>query len=194
MICKFWEKKEFDASTLPSLNWGVIIGHTVLKQGARTKAPPSGRDKNVFEYAYSSEMAKYLNGDIAHSFRDFGGVRGAVESLEAMNCNASIEHHLNAFNGQAKGFEVLFLKGDKESEYYALEFAQMFKETFPGRILRHSNGLKPISRGDRGYNNLKKAKKGGMLVALLSEAFFIDNSREWIEPEELAAFWNKCLF
>jgi hypothetical protein len=179
---------------LPSMRFGVIVGHTVLKQGARTSRPPIGNDTNIFEYAYTCELVNHLHKDIYHAFRDFGGIKGAVESLRAFRCNASIEMHCNAFNSNSEGFEILHLKGDKNSEYFANEFAQSFKATYPDRRLRHNNGVKAIKRGDRGFKNLSIAKKNGMKIALLSEPFFIDNFSEWIEPSELAEYWNKVLF
>jgi len=85
------------------------------------------------------------------------------------------------------------MKGDKLSLKYAELIAESFKHHFPDRILRHGNGVKIVTKGERGYNNLFIAKKNGMEVALLSEAFFIDNSSEWIEPREMGAFWKETL-
>ena len=139
-------------------------------------------------------MAQYLASDIHYAFNDFGGLKSACNHLKLLGCNGIVSHHLNAFNGNVAGAEFLFLDGDKSSEYYAVEIAQQFKSTFPERRLRHDNGLKPISCGQRGYHGLKLAKKYGMKIAIISECFFIDNSAEWIEPEILADFWNKILY
>jgi hypothetical protein len=37
------------------------------------------------------------------------------------------------------------------------------------------------------------AKRAGAQIALLSEAFFIDNPNEWIDPEEMSKFWMEHL-
>lgn len=167
--------------------FGIIVPHTVKKQGATSK-------KGISEYKYVCDMVQYLASDIRHSFRDFDGVRGAASTLSNLGCNASLEPHLNAFNGKAKGFEILIIKNDMASKFYAEMFAQHFSSEFPERVLRHRTGIKEVSKGDRGYNNLKTAKKNGMEIALLSEAFFIDNNSEWISPEEMADFWNSLLY
>lgn len=167
------------------LNWGIVIPHTFSKQGARDPI------ERWTEYEYAKEMVTWLN--FPNSDRNDGGVKGAVDSLILKGCNATIEPHLNAFNGKSKGFEILVLKGDIDSYKCALFLARKFRETYPTRKLRNKNGIVEVSGSERGAKNLKIAKSKGMKVALLSEAFFIDNEEEWIKPAEMALFWSKWL-
>jgi hypothetical protein len=169
----------------PEFDWGIIIPHTKNSPGARSVA------KNINEYQYALQMVK----DMPYSYetRDEGGVALAAKRLAMKGCNALLEPHKNAFNGEAKGFEILVIDGDSESTRVAELIAQNFKQAFPDRVLRRGTGIKKLKKGDRGYQNLLDAKKSGVKIALLSEDFFIDNPNEWIEPAVLAKFWNANL-
>lgn len=166
--------------------WGIIIPHTSKAPGCYSKV------KKISEYNYALKMCVHLI-QFPFETRDNGGVYGAASRLKKKGVNASLEPHKNAFNEKAKGFEILFLKGDKQSEKMAQLIAEEFKRHFPNRILRRNQGLFPVSRGDRGHRNLLAAKDAGMVVALLSESFFLDNPLEWIEPEQMAKFWEEVL-
>jgi N-acetylmuramoyl-L-alanine amidase len=168
----------------PKYKFGIIIPHTKNSPGA------SSPDK-VSEYRYALEMAPTIG--LKYYTRDEAGVLGAAKNLANWGANASLECHLNAYNGAAKGFEILVLADDTESARVAELMAEIFKQKYPDRVLRHSNGVKKIKSGDRGYSNLRDAKKAGMKIALLSEAFFIDNPAEWISPEEMGKFWKEVL-
>lgn len=166
----------------PKYKWGIIIPHTKKSPGASTA------DKKINEYEYALSMVPHMAKPYAT--RDKAGVSGAASELKKLGINASLEPHKNAYNNMAKGFEILVLANDSESIRVAEIMAQNFKDLYPERTLRHTNGVKKIKSGDRGYSNLIAAKKAGMEIALLSEAFFIDNPKEWISPEEMASFWN----
>ena len=125
--------------------------------------------------------------------RNDGGVKGAAKRLVKKKVNATLEPHKNAYNGKAKGFEILVLKGDSLSRHYAELFAEAFKVKFPDRVLRGYKGIKEVSGRDNGAANLRASKNAGAEVALLSESFFIDNPNEWIEPREMAHFWAENL-
>lgn len=165
--------------------WGVIVPHTTKAQGASTP------DKRMTENKYAYFMLAHT--DFKYFTRDEHGVAGAARGLKRRGVNASIEPHKNAFNGKAKGFEILVLKGDTLSEHYARMIAENFIDQFPDRKLRHDRGIKWVKRGDRGAASLIAAKANGMEVALLVETFFIDNPDEWIEPEVMAKFWTENL-
>jgi hypothetical protein len=169
----------------PKFTWGLIVPHTKSSGGA------SSKEKNINEYNYGLKLAALM--PIPRETRDEGGVSLAAKRLKLKGCNASLEPHKNAYNGTAKGFEILVLENDSESIRVAEIMAENFKAKYPTRVLRHTNGVKKIKSGDRGYSNLIAAKKEGMKIALLGEAFFIDNPAEWIEPEEMAKFWMENL-
>lgn len=164
--------------------WSIIIPHTKKAQGARTK-------DNYTEYKYGIVLADEMQ--YPYETRDEGGVKGAASRLVKRGFNCSLEPHKNAFNGKAHGFEILCLHDDELSIDVAEILAQAFKEKYPDRRLRHGNGVKKIRKGDRGYYNLRDAKRAGMMIALLSESFFIDNPNEWIAPDEMAKFWLENL-
>ena len=163
-----------------SQKWGVIIPHTSTKSGAETK----DNKWNEYDYALAMNIEPFET-------RDKDGVYGAASGLIERGRYWSLEPHLNAYNHTAKGFEVLVMEGDSKSFDIALKIAAMFEDQFPDRVLRHGDGVKIVSSGDRGYYNLKEAKRAGMQVSILSEAFFIDNPDEWIEPKAMAEFWEK---
>ena len=164
-------------------DFGIIIPHTLHKQGAQSP-------KGMTEYNYGLIMSEVLV--LPTALRNVGGVKDATKQLLKEGCNASLEPHKNAYNGKAHGFEILCIKGDKLSEKYARLFAEAFHDKF-GRRLRADQGVKFVSKGDRGYNNLRDAKRAGMDVALLSEAFFIDNPSEWLSPTVMGNFWKEQL-
>ena len=70
------------------------------------------------------------------------------------------------------------MEDDAKSLIEALKIVEAFREAFPGRVIRRENGIKLVGPGDRGYGSLHIAKREGADIALLSEAFFIDNPNE----------------
>lgn len=167
------------------LRWGIIVPHTLDAPGARS----ARHSEN--EYGYAKRMINFMV--LPWATRDEGGVSGAARKLANKYVNATIEPHKNAYNGTARGFELLVMVGDHASAEVAREIIGAFHKVYPNRILRHDGGIKWVGEKDRGYDNLLKAKKEGIKIAILSESFFIDNHAEWIEPEEMAYFWHNTL-
>jgi len=160
--------------------WGFINPHT-------EKAPGASNPRNkVSEYQYGVLMKKHHNFPL--EFRDDGGVSGAAKRLKAQGITASVENHKNAYNKQVNGAEILIIRGDKLS----LQYAEMILDSFSMLYPKINNrGVKKMSKGGRGFNNLKAAKGAGMDVALLTEMFFIDAF--YLEPQLMAEFWKKAL-
>lgn len=187
MICKFFKKKkpanDYGNSKKLKIKWGIIVPHTKEAQGAVSKLT------KVSEYKYGKVLISYLS-TYPFATRDAAGIKGAVKELVSKGCNASLEPHKNAFNNKAKGYEILVIKGDNASKEYARLILEAFEDEYPNR---RNRGIKEVSKGDRGYYNLKTAKKAGIKVALLSEMFFIDNPVDYVEPQTMAAFWQKVL-
>lgn len=177
-------KTEGYGETVGEINIGLIVGHDQKAQGAFSF-------NGLSEYHYNSKVAS-LTG-ITTTTRNNGGVTGAVKELKRLGFNSSCEMHLNAYNGKAKGFEILVLKDDLESIRYARLVAETFKAKFPNRVMRGDNGLKIISNKERGGGNLQAAKDYGMKVAILVEPFFCDNKDDYIEPTLLAEFYKDSL-
>lgn len=166
------------------LKVGFIVPHTSKAQGA------SSFDGRYTEYQYATYMLNSaLLGDFPYFTRNDGGVVGAAQKLYNEGVRFSIEPHFNSFNESVQGFELLVLKNDKESIRYAHLIADYYALTFPYKKPRGDRGVKELSRGDRGYRNLKDAKFAGMKVAILSELFFGDCSDDLISPSTQAQFW-----
>lgn len=166
--------------------WGIIVPHTLKSGGAATK------DGSFNEYRFCLKMLGFMGIKVPFETRDLGGVYGAAKKLSKKGVNASIEPHKNAYNGKTEGFEVLYIDGDQTSREEALKLVEEFKRVFPTHKIRRGNGLLPIKKGGRGYNNLKHAKKF-FRISLLVEAFFIDNNKDWISPEKMGNFWEEFL-
>lgn len=197
---RFFEELD-DVTTKPPVNdygrgadfiplWGIIVPHERKAQGARTHSsvyPP------VYEYGYGLQLATYLSDRIPHKTRDSAGVYGAAKALLDIGCNATLEPHCNAFNGKAEGYEILVMAGDSLSKEYALNIISAFQTKYPERRKRQGDGVKEVKKGERGYYNLKNAKDAGVEVALLSELFFIDNIKDFMQPLEMSNFLREVL-
>lgn len=180
-------KKWFCRSSKKKSSWGIIIPHTKNAQGATTK------DGSTSEYEYALDMVQYTDFDF--ETRDVGGVTGAAERLFKKGYRKSLECHLNGYNSVAYGFELLIELGDSKSFKEALKISSEFQKRFPEHKIRNerNNGIKFVEKGDNGHGNLVRAKAAGMEVAILSEAFFIDNPKDWINPKDMAKFWQGVL-
>ena len=161
--------------------WGFINPHLKSAQGA------SNPNNKVSEYQYGVLMSKHHSYPV--EYRDDGGVYGAAKRLKKDHqVTASVENHKNAYNKQVNGAEILVIRGDNLSIYYAEMILDAFAIRYPKVNIR---GVKKISKGGRGYNNLVSAKKAGMDVVLLTEMFFIDSY--YIDPKLMAEFWKQTL-
>jgi len=168
------------------LKWGRVICHSLLAEGANTVRA----DEIVSENRYCRSMYGHMKIHTDVGTRDIGGLAGAYGHLRGQGCTATIEAHLNAFNGKASGYEVLCLKGDKDSMVYAERWLGLMSKHFPDR---RNRGTKLLVKGDRGYKNLKESKLNGSKVALLTEAFFLDNPKDWIDPEILSQVFDELI-
>lgn len=163
--------------------WGLIIPHQKDAQGA------TSFDNKYTEYTYAHVMAEMIG--IPYMTRDLGGVAEAAHTLiNNYKVNCLIETHFNAYNGKAHGYEILVMKGDDLSARYARFFLESFGDLYPRRRPRHDKGIKWVSKGDRGFHNLRLAKAAGADVAMLTELFFGDNIEDFIDPSTQAMFWR----
>jgi len=169
----------------------IIVGHGNGDSGAMGW-------NGVSEFDYNSAVAKSLEisdtgKEIKAFYRSASGITGVAASAVKWNPDIVIELHLNAFNGKAKGCEVLCLEGDLLSGEKAKSFSKLFCEKF-NRVKRRDAGVNWIGSSDRGGLSLRSLSSTS--YAILVEPFFIDNKEEWIDPKEYAAFlkeWIKGL-
>lgn len=159
----------------------VIVGHGNGDSGALGW-------NGVEEFRFNSEVAEAIkdrtNKQIQVFYRTSSGIKGVATRAMAWNPDMTLELHLNAFNGKAKGCEVLTLK-DKASVDIGKSFSSTFCKKF-NRILRDEDGVVELEKKDRGYFSLKCLDDPA--PSILVEPFFIDNKEEWIEPKDYAEF------
>jgi len=190
----------YGEGVLKPSQWGIIIPHSITKQGALAY-------NGISEYYYACRIGQTVlnDGSLPHGLgvvnkrlseifpietRNKSGVSGAAHKLaHSHSVNASLEPHFNSFNGKVSGAEILVLDKDYESIHKAEMILEYFSVCFPERRVR---GVKKVKKGDRGYKNLRDARKH-MDVSLLSELFFGDNHNDYMEPETQAKFWAECL-
>lgn len=167
-----------------NLTWGRVICHNSHAQGADTVR----NGELVTENMHCKMTYGFMKYFTYVGTRDVGGIKGAYSHIYRKGCNASLESHRNAFNGKAKGFEVLVLRGDETSKRYAQILMGIFGKHYPDRTYRR---IKELRYGEGGYKNLRTARDLGFKVAILPELFFIDNEKEWITPEDLAKIYDE---
>ena len=168
--------------------WGFVCPHNKKQPGAVSF------DRKYSEFIYGQIMIPEIGAP--WNTRPYGpGVMNQLQDavnplVKHHKVNAIILPHGNAFNKKANGFEVYYLEGDMLSKKYADEIIAAFKEKYPDRKCR---GAKVSRYKSRGYWNMVGAKRAGAKIVILSELFFIDNLKDWLSPEEQAAFWRETL-
>jgi N-acetylmuramoyl-L-alanine amidase len=169
----------------------LIVGHGNGDSGAMGW---NGMSEFNFNQFVADEIEnRDLGKEIRVFYRGPSGITGVSAKAVMWRPDLTIELHLNAFNGKAKGCEVLCLKGDLDSETIAKDFSHKFTTHFK-RVLRGKDGIKWISKNDRGGLNLRSLAT--IKQRILIEPFFIDNPEEWISPMIYADFlsdWIKEL-
>ena len=169
-------------STTPKtgLKIALVRGHGGNDSGA-TGNGTSEVQYNTFVMDYiASKTTRNLKCFKANSSID------AVLNSRSFAPDVTIQLHLNAFDGSAKGCEVLVIEGDTKSYPVAEKFAKDFTTQF-NRTLRRAGtkGKKILSSGDRGAGSLYATKKG---IKILVEPFFIDSKSDFLSKEEYAEF------
>lgn len=188
-----FRKKETTVKNESSVNIkkvAIIIGHGNGDSGAMGWNGMSEFNYNSF---VADEISRANTGKEVKLFhRGSTGIAGVAAKAMAWGGDITIEMHLNAFNGKAKGCCVLTLK-DQVSIDIGRKFSKSFCEKF-NRIMRDGDGVVELSRGDRGHFSL--ACVNDPAPSILIESFFIDNKDEWIEMIDYANFlieWIKGL-
>ena len=140
------------------------------------------------EVLYNTWVMDYVEANTKRNlkcFKSSSSANAVLASLAYMP-DVTIQLHLNSFNGQAFGCEVLVLESDKKSFPIAEKFAKDFTEKF-GRKMRRpeTNGKKLLKSGDRGAGSLYGTKRG---IKILVEPFFIDSKTDFVAKEDYAKF------
>jgi len=158
----------------------LVVGHTRNSQGAMGVSPISAS-----EYEFNRELAllverfgKSRGHQVATFFRDGVGIEGAYQQVAEWEADAVVELHFNAFNGEARGTETLYCNDEDQQRVLEKEFAESVQQHLCqvfNRTDRTNRGIKPLSRGDRGYNNVTQLFD---IPSILIEPFFGDNPAE----------------
>jgi N-acetylmuramoyl-L-alanine amidase len=170
------------------LRIALIRGHGGADSGA------SGNGTNEVEY--NTWVMEFVKKHTTRNVAIFLGSNSinAVTKSKDFKPDVAIQMHLNAYNGTAKGCEVLVVKGDTKSYPIAEKFAKDFTVRF-GAVLRRpqDKGKKILTSSDRGIASLVAS---GNCIKILVEPFFIDNKNDFIPREEYAKFlleWIEAL-
>ena len=172
------------ASIKPGLKIAIVRGHGGNDSGAV--------GNGTSEVEYNTWVMKYVEANTRRNVRCFYGdssIRAVLASL-TFKPDVTIQLHLNSYNKQAKGCEVLVVKGDTKSYPIAEKFASSFTARF-GRVLRRpeAKGKKILESSDRGVSSLK-ASTG---IKILVEPFFIDNKDDFVPKEDYAKFLTEFI-
>ena len=166
----------------------LVLGHSFT-------GPDKGATGNgTNEVAYNSavmDLVKAELGDLVSVVKGSSSVDAAIKA-KALSPDIVIQMHLNAYNGTAKGCEVLVVKGDSKSYPLAEKFAKEFTDAFSNVPMRRfsDQGKKILSSNDRGVTSLITS---GSVKKVLVEPFFIDNSANFVPKEEYAKFLIKFI-
>jgi len=156
-------------------NFGIfVIGHDIQAQGASSS-------NGLTEYAWNSvfvhELANRLfskyDKTIGLVFTRPAGRNGLRKLTNYINDYAPkfvISFHCNAYDGKASGTETLYWHSSIEGKW----MASRVQEAIVNTLRIPNRGLKPISKGERGWMIL------GLTQAptIITEPFFIDNDRD----------------
>lgn len=168
----------------------IIIGHGNGDSGAMGWNGMSEFNYNSF---VADEIERANTGKEIRIFhRGSSGIAGVAAKAMLWKGDITIEMHLNAFNGKAKGCCVLTLKDDVSIKM-GRKFSEAFCKKF-NRVMRDGDGVVELEKGDRGHFSL--ACVNDPAPSILIEPFFIDNEDEHIEMMTYANFlieWIKEL-
>lgn len=161
-----------------------ISGHQHKHQGACGFETVWGKKFAVTEWEYAQSLHLHLDDEI-HKYQDAFSFKRYDNYIS--NTAVALEFHLNSFNSpDIEGYEVLVLAYDNNSKRYAQLFLDIMKHYFPSR---RSRGIKLLYPEDRGYNNLLRLKQDYKL-AILTEAFFLNNPDDWIPRKRIVEVIN----
>lgn len=166
-----------------------IIGHTKDSPGAYSKT----FDMHEYDF-WSDEMTNVDltypdNKKFTYDYfrRDRIGISGAYKEaekfLEPFKNKFAIELHFNAYNGTARGSEVLYVGGEKK-------LAGDLSAMFASHIKTKDRGAKSLSSGDRGHYNVSRLDDMS-IQSILTEPFFgdnVDDCHGWAASRE--AIWE----
>jgi N-acetylmuramoyl-L-alanine amidase len=169
----------------------ILVGHNFKAQGATFTD-----NKTLTEYLYNGQVAYNIRADLIpnHTIEVFTrseGVKKAGKVMKEWGADLCIELHCNSFEGNATGCEALTFCNDTtpETSIYANKFCSMLCKEFG----RKNRGVKILSKGDRGYRNLKAYHEAGIPHKFIAEPFFCSTKKDILPIEEYCDFLERYL-
>ena len=155
----------------------IIVGHSILKNGTCTSAKGE-----VLEYSYCKELApivqKYLKSKghqvdvIICPEREFTKAYQEktykLGKINGKGYDLIVELHLNAYNGTAKGTEVLYYSN--KGKEYAQKVNDKLDDIFTDRGIKYRNDLYILTQTDP--------------ISILVECFFCDSKEDYQRGDE----------
>lgn len=156
----------------------LIVGHDQKRQGAYSY-------NGVSEYQFNKEFAhtiqhytETLNINCHIILRDGIGIKGSYSKALKKTPFLIVELHLNAFNGEASGCEILISdsydkKTNEDERFIATKVLDVIHNTLNNR----KRGIKHrASKGERGFYNLSQVTS---VPSILIEPAFCDNKQDF---------------
>ncbi|MFZ2958611.1 MAG: glucosaminidase domain-containing protein [Candidatus Ozemobacteraceae bacterium] len=167
----------------------LIPGHTADSRGAVNF-------KGESEYPWALRNLTYVQKALVDSricdARIFDrtkiGIDGATRQAGEWGADISIELHFNAATPTAKGCEALIVKGDANA-FQVGDFLTDILNSRMNIFERHRDGVKEMTDGERGFNNVNQAKINGIKYYCLLEPCF---NHEY--SESIVVFENEPYF
>ena len=155
----------------------IIVGHSILKNGTCTSAKGE-----VLEYSYCKELApivqKHLKSKghqvdvIICPEREFTKAYQEktykLGKINGKGYDLIVELHLNAYNGTAKGTEVLYYSN--KGKEYAQKVNDKLDDIFTDRGIKYRNDLYILTQTDP--------------ISILVECFFCDSKEDYQRGDE----------
>ena len=155
----------------------IAVGHSILKNGNCTSA-----GGYVQEYAYCKELAPLIKNYLVKEGntvdvivcperkfnKSYEEKTYKLGKINGKKYDLVIELHLNAFNGSAKGTEVLYFS--EKGKVYAQRVNDKLDDMFTDRNIKKRTDLYILKDTD--------------CPAILVEAFFCDNKEDYAKADE----------
>jgi hypothetical protein len=164
----------------------LIIGHNKKLQGAASEF----LGKTEYQYYQFLRSFQLINEKIhTETFDRDEGWGALTRKVRNFDADITIEFHFNSFtSANARGCETLVKIGDQESKV----FGKKITDDYCAHFGKRNRGVKKVSTGNRGYNNLSKMRDVAC-VSVLFEPFFGSNRLDPVTSYEFQDWLERFL-
>lgn len=161
----------------------LVIGHSEQSQGATNKA------SGVTEYGWNDVFVHRIAQKIWNEHNNIPdtrifqrglGIRDLVKRINDWNPDLAVEFHLNAFDTQVSGTEMLVSNIHNRGNSIFANEVDCFATSVGFAIGIQPRGIKFVGRFGKGGYFLNKTK----CRAIIAETFFIDNDSDLAKANE----------